>query len=469
VLSHGVENFLLVYEARMYPATWANRWSAAWAEHRLPLELVPSLAGGNLTVRVLWKGKPHSAAEVQADLASQRRIDAVSDAAGEFSAAACEPGTYPFRAKHVERVAGEQYGSKYASIRHYNTLVVTLTGDRSAQVAVRKIAAGIKELNPSQMNSPSPKSPFAQGGSRALPDLPFGVTSFGAAVVDQSVYLCGGHLGPAHEYDFEGQSDRLLRLDLRSPNAWEVVGSVPRRAGLAMVSFGGNAYRTGGFEARNKRGEAADLHSVADFCRFDPATKRWEELPAMPQGRSSHEAIVVGNRLIVVGGWELRGNEPSVWHDSALQVELSLAHPVWEELPKAPFRRRALALGEYKGKVYVLGGMQEHGGPTTTTVILDLATGKWSDGPKLPGEGLEGFGGSAITCAGRLYASTYSGRLWRLSEDGREWQDAGQLARPRFFHRLICSGDDSLVALGGANMEEGKNLGLELVRPSSQK
>lgn len=469
MLSRGGKRFLLVYHARMYPATSANIWSVPRAEHRLPLELVPSLAGGKLTVRVLWKGKPLPAAEVKADLASQRSIDAVSDTGGDFSLAASEPGTYGFRAKHVERVAGEQDGSKYASIRHYNTLVVTLTGDRPAQVAVRKTAAGIKELNRSQMNSPLPKSPFAQGRSRVLPDLPFGVTSFGAAVVDQSVYLCGGHLGPAHEYDFEGQSDRLLRLDLRSPNAWEVIGAVPRRAGLAMVSFGGKAYRIGGFEARNKRGEAADLHSVADFCRFDPATKRWEELPAMPTGRSSHDAIVVGNRLIVVGGWDLRGSEPSVWHNSALEVDLSSAHPTWEELPKAPFRRRALALGEYKGNVYVLGGMQEHGGPTTTTVMLDLATGKWSDGPKLPGEGLEGFGGSAITCAGRLYASTYSGLLWRLSEDGGEWQDAGQLARPRFFHRLICSGDVSLVALGGANMDEGKNLSLELVRPSSQK
>ena len=69
MLSRGGEGFLLVYHARMYPATSANIWSVPRAEHRLPLELVTSLAGGKLTVRVLWKGKPLPSAEVKADLA----------------------------------------------------------------------------------------------------------------------------------------------------------------------------------------------------------------------------------------------------------------------------------------------------------------------------------------------------------------------------------------------------------------
>ena len=173
----------------------------------------------------------------------------------------------------------------------------------------------------------------------ALPDLPFGVTSFGAAIVDQNVYVCGGHLGPAHEYDREGQSDRLLRLDLRSPQRWEVVGSVPRLAGLAMVASGGKIYRIGGFEARNKKDEPADLHSVSDFSGYDPSTGHWQNLASLPQGRSSHDAVVVGSRIYVVGGWELRGSSPSVWHDTALQIDLASPRPEWTELPKPPFRR----------------------------------------------------------------------------------------------------------------------------------
>jgi len=230
-----------------------------------------------------------------------------------------------------------------------------------------------------------------------------------------------------------------------------------------MVAYDGKAYRIGGFEARNKKGEPADLHSTRDVARFDPSTGRWEELPPLPQGRSSHDAVMVGSRLIVVGGWDLRGKEPSVWHDTALEIDLSSAHPEWKELPHPPFHRRALAVGESHGRVYVLGGMDEKGASTTTTYVLDLASGKWSPGPKLPGEGLEGFGGAAITCAGRLYATTYSGQLSVLSEDGREWQNAGNLAGPRFFHRMLNRDDSSLIVIGGGNMETGKDPSLEIV------
>jgi hypothetical protein len=182
----------------------------------------------------------------------------------------------------------------------------------------------------------------------------------------------------------------------------------------------------------------------------------------MPKGRSSHDAVVVGSRLSVVGGWELRGKQPTVWHDTVLSADLSAAHPTWEELPKAPFHCRAFALGECRGKAYVLGGMEESGA-TTATHVLELATGKWSAGPKLPGEGLEGFGGSAVTCDGHLYATTYSGKVSRLSDDGQSWQDAGKLTRPRFFHRLLSADDHSLIVVGGASMEEGKDLSVEIV------
>jgi hypothetical protein len=303
----------------------------------------------------------------------------------------------------------------------------------------------------------------AAPAKRKLPDLPFGITSFGAALVDQHLYVYGGHMGSAHEYSLEEQNDRFLRLDLSAPQRWEIVGTVPRRAGLAMVSYGGKVYRVGGFEARNKKGGSSDLHSVAEFSRFDPATGSWEKLTPMPKGRSSHEAVVVGNRLLVVGGWELGGSKPSVWHDTAIQTDLSSSHPVWEELPKPPFRRRAISLGAHHGKVYVLGGMQEEGGLTTTTYVLDLAAGKWSPGPKLPGEGLEGFGGCALECGDRLFATTYSGKLYYLSEDGQAWRDAGQPGQPRFFHRMLCAGDSSFIVLGGANMQRGKDLSVAIV------
>lgn len=468
---HGgnADTYLLVYHARMYAGRGKNRWNLPPTEKRLPLELAPSTARGMLTVRVLWNGQAVPAAEVTADPADGNQIKGKTNALGEFSVPAGRPGLYAFRTKHVEPIAGELDGKKYASVRHYSTLVV-FVGDNQIPPSVAKnhLVEGARPRAADRvtMRSGAMTSPSSAG---KLPDLPFGVTSFGAAIAGQALYVCAGHLGPAHEYSAEGESDRFLRLDLRKPIRWENVGTVPRRAGLAMVSYRGKLYRIGGFEARNKEGDKADLHSTAEFSRFDPATGRWENFTPLPSGRSSHDAVVVGSRLFVVGGWELRGTQPAIWHDTALEIDLSDVRPAWRELPKPPFKRRALALGACKEKVYVLGGMQEQGGSTTTTYMFDPATGEWSPGPKLPGDGLQGFGSSAATCEGRLFATTYAGGIARLSGDGKKWEDAGHLARARFFHRMLCENNSSLIVVGGGNMEEGKDLSLEVFATSLRK
>src|SRR5687768_11665972 len=76
-----------------------------------------------------------------------------------------------------------------------------------------------------------------------LPPLEKPVTSFGAAVVDGWLYVGGGHLGAPHEYTGDLQSRQLVRLNLKQPSKWEIVGEIPRRTGLAMVGHGGKLYR----------------------------------------------------------------------------------------------------------------------------------------------------------------------------------------------------------------------------------
>ena len=66
-----------------------------------------------------------------------------------------------------------------------------------------------------------------------LPPLEKPVTSFGAAVAGDYLYAFGGHLGSPHEYSGDLQSRELLRLNLKQPQKWELVGEVPRRTGLA--------------------------------------------------------------------------------------------------------------------------------------------------------------------------------------------------------------------------------------------
>lgn len=308
----------------------------------------------------------------------------------------------------------------------------------------------------------TPRAVFAQTVS--YPKIPEGITSFGAAILNGALYTYGGHKGQAHHYSVQGQSNLLRRLDLRQPGQWEVVGKGPRLQGLAMVAYGGKLYRVGGFAAHNKEGQDHDLRSVADFARWDPRTNEWEQLPALPRPRSSHDAVVIGDKLYVVGGWSLQGGNKTKWLDAAHVINLAKTPYMWRELPKAPFQRRALSAGTLEGKLYAIGGMQREGGPTTRVDIFDPLSQTWSQGPSLDGQGMEGFGSSAFVLGDTLYVSTYSGRLQSLSAGDEAWQVEKKLADDRFFHRMIPLDTMHLIIVGGASMEAGKRLKVEKVR-----
>jgi N-acetylneuraminic acid mutarotase len=167
---------------------------------------------------------------------------------------------------------------------------------------------------------------------------------------------------------------------------------------------------------------------------------------------------VVGDTLYVVGGWNLQGEEQTVWHDHALSIDLRDPDAAWVKIP-TPFKRRALSVGHQGEKLYVVGGMQEKGGPTRKVSVYDIDQQEWSEGPDLPTGGtMEGFGSSCFNIGGRLVVSTYSGNVLRLADAADDWKKIGELETGRFFHRLLPYSGDKFVIVGGANMEIGKLL-----------
>ena len=232
--------------------------------------------------------------------------------------------------------------------------------------------------------------------------------------------------------------------------------------GLAMVQHKGNLYRIGGFIARNKKGESQDLHSSTEFAKFDFDKRQWQPLQPMPQARSSTDAVVVGDTLYVVGGWAMRGEEGKQWSDQMLSLDLSNPAAKWQS-SETPFKRRALSAGFQGDKLFVVGGMQQKGGPTAGVMVYDLKSKQWSEGPKLPGEGgMAGFGSSCFNIGGELYASTYGGDVLKLSKAGDAWEHKFELETGRFFHRLLPLAKDKFMLVGGANMDVGKLTEIEV-------
>jgi hypothetical protein len=297
--------------------------------------------------------------------------------------------------------------------------------------------------------------------------LPEGVTSFGAAEQGGWLYVLGGARGRAHHYDETSQTGVFRRLDLRDPSAWSLLPETDPIQGLALVAHAGGLVRVGGMRALNEPGEPHQLQSVVTCARYDPGASRWEPLPPLPEGRSSHDAVVVGRHLYVVGGWTLEGDsDAATWRDSVLRIDLEAEAPAWEVFVVAPFRRRALAVAALGTRLYAIGGIDDGGKPSEGVDVLDLETRTWSRGPDYPDRGLGSFGVSATVVGGTLVSSGIRGTLWALSPDGASWVSRGRHTFPRFFHRLVGDERGALHVVGGS-VRGGRCRVIERVEPAT--
>lgn len=302
--------------------------------------------------------------------------------------------------------------------------------------------------------SPSPPSVSAEpipidiGGPSAL--MPRGLTSFGATLDGESLYVLGGYFGKPHAYSEAGQTGELLRLDLAS-GQWTRLGEVGRSQSVALVAHEGGLYRVGGMQARNEAGTPPDLHSLDVAAMFDVATSSWSPLPSLPEPRSSHDAIIADGAMWVVGGWTLEG-EAQTWHDTMLRLDLGDPSKGWVER-EVPFRRRALAVAAAAGRIVVLGGIDNERKVSNSVDVYDPASDAWSQGPAFPGPG---FGMAAASHGDVIYASGMDGVVHRWRPGDEAWTRVATLAYPRFFHRMVPTEAGELLVVGGIRqMESG--------------
>ncbi len=303
--------------------------------------------------------------------------------------------------------------------------------------------------------------------AETLPKMPETVTSFGAVTSDGWLYVFGGHKGERHDYNQEMVSGSFNRLNLKDGKSWEKLPSAAASQGVPLVAHDGFVYRIGGMAARNHANEKQDLYSTNIVQRFDVKQGKWENVASLPAVRSSHDAVVVGNKIYVAGGWQLDGgtNKP-VWPKNALVLDLANTKAGWKEFPQ-PFQRRALALATTGSKVFCIGGMDSNNEPTTDVEVYDIAAGTWSEGPSIPAGKYKGFSCSAIAQDGRIYVTAFKGDLLRLSADEKSWEVVGKLEHPRMAHRIVTASGGQLIVLGGEDGEE-KRGDLELLTPTAK-
>lgn len=391
-----------------------------------PAELIPSGKAGELKFQLVAGGKPQADAEITVILPDKSEKKVKTDKDGRTEAFPAT-GRYGAWARYFETAAGEAGGKKYGQVRHYPTLVIDVGGPAAAAGAA---------------------------ASRFKP-LPEATSSFGAVAAGGWMYVYGGHVARTHSYSTDAVSGKFYRTNLSDGTTWETLPGGPALQGMNLATHNGKVYRVGGMQPRNKPGDKADNYSVADAARFDPAAGQWEYLPPMPEGRSSHDVVVVGDKLYVVGGWVMNGKAGQTWPGTMLVLDLAAAKPQWETV-KQPFERRALIAAAHGGKIYVLGGFDEGESATRQVDVYDPASGAWTTGPEFPGKDLNGFAPAACSLGGTLYISVGDGTFYRLNEPAKAW-DKVTTTTPRIVHRLIPNGSEILV-VGGASKGENLNL-----------
>ena len=278
--------------------------------------------------------------------------------------------------------------------------------------------------------------------------MPNAITSFGACRVGGWLYVYGGHIGRAHAHTKDNVLGSFQRLNLVDGTTWQALPPGPPLQGTALVAApDGSLYRVGGTDARNEKGDEADMHSTATVSRFDPDRGKWEAATPLPEPRSSHDAIVCGNKLYVVGGWNLQGPGDGDWHQTAWVADLSQQPLEWQPLPPLGHSRRACAVATFDGKIAVLGGIDEDR-PINSARLLDPAAGEWTEIPHLPGFA---FGTAALGIGEWLYATTMEGALLKWQQGADAWQPVAQFETPRFFHRMVeAPTEGRILAFGGA-------------------
>ncbi|MCE9565203.1 MAG: hypothetical protein K8U57_24490, partial [Planctomycetes bacterium] len=95
--------------------------------------------------------------------------------------------------------------------------------------------------------------------------------------------------------------------------------------------------------------------------------------------------------------------------------------------------------------------------------VLDVATGKWSDGPEFPGTDRVGFSPAATTVSGKIVLSTSDKNVHVLNEKGTAWDTVGTTAESRYVHRLVPGGKDVAVAIAGGT-PQGPHASVEVVK-----
>ncbi len=170
-----------------------------------------------------------------------------------------------------------------------------------------------------------------------------------AALIDDSVYVCGG-------YD---RTSWLSSCEKSRLGRWTGIAAMNQmRPGLAMVTVDQKLFAFGGYNGRR--------YFLSSVERYDRESNRWEMVSPMPTNRSNPGAAVFNGWIYVCGGWN---------GTNALSVceSYDQTRDQWQTVAPMMETRSDLSLVVLNERLYALGG-----GGWKSVEVYDVNKNEWT-------------------------------------------------------------------------------------------
>lgn len=196
-------------------------------------------------------------------------------------------------------------------------------------------------------------------------------------------------------------------------------------------------------------GETVDFEITAAAERFSPAEGCWTRLPDMPTARKWLAAAAPEGRLFALGG----SNE----HSALATVEVfDPAVGTWETKPPMPTARSGLASAGLAGHIYALGGCLDATGTRPVAIVERFtpeASGPGGMWERMPGLHVARGGLTAASLGDYLYAvGGHNGRVLGVAEvydpATGQWTTLPEMLNPRENFAAVAAAGEIYV-LGG--------------------
>ncbi len=289
-------------------------------------------------------------------------------------------------------------------------------------------------------------------------------SSFGAANIDDKIYLFGGHQGQEHTYPEVSFLDRLDIYNITT-KTWSEGKPRPIKAhGYDVETCNDNLYAFGGFmfSAEHKPG----WKSSSRIDRYNPQTDTWTQVGNLREPRSSNVVAKVGSKIYIIGGWDstpkFENDYDGKFHSTIEVFDCKTEKMIDQIIPMPTPYRRAFTGIVSDDKILLIGGIgvgASHFDLLNSVTEFDPSTLSFKELTPLP---FATFAPAAGILNGKMHVF---GGMFKLGEynyeyvnhiyalEGESWFHLGRYMNETKGFSMVLDINDRLWVLGGHSYE----------------